>query len=38
MKRTRMSRRSSRRDFRKKTGIHGLNNLNPRIFRGGIHL
>lgn len=38
MKRTRMSRHSSRRDFRKKTGVHGLNNLNPRNFRGGIRL
>jgi len=38
MKRKTMSKDSSRKSFRKNTGIHGLNNLNPRKFRGGIRL
>lgn len=38
MYRKKMSRGKSRRDFRKKTGIHKMNSLNPRSFRGGIRL
>jgi len=38
MKRRAMSRRSSRKQFRKNTGVHSVNHLNPRSFRGGIRL
>lgn len=38
MKRKPMSKYSSRRVFRKNTGVNGLNRLNPRKFRGGIRL
>lgn len=30
--------KSSRRDFRRKSGIHPKNHLNPRKMRGGIRL
>lgn len=38
MKRKAMSKSHSRRSFRKATGIHRVNSLNPRKFRGGIRL
>lgn len=38
MKRKAMSNKHSRKDFKKKTGIHSVNKLNPRKFRGGIRL
>lgn len=38
MKRRSMSRNHSRKTFKKATGVHSVNNLNPRKFRGGIRL
>nr|QJB20815.1 MAG: hypothetical protein [Microvirus sp.] len=38
MKRKPMSKRASKRSFKKHTGIQKLNNLNPRAMRGGIRL
>lgn len=38
MKRKPMSRRSSRKVFKKNTGIHKLNSVNRNIMRGGIRL
>lgn len=38
MKRRPMSRKASKRSFRKNTGIHNKNSLNPRAMRGGIRL
>lgn len=38
MKRKPMSRQGSRKSFRKNTGVHKVNHLNPRKFRGGIRL
>lgn len=38
MKRKSMSRGHSRRVFKKNTGVHKANSLNPRKFRGGIRL
>lgn len=38
MKRKRMSRRSSRSDFRRKSGIHPKNNPHRVVMRGGIRL
>ncbi|UOF78311.1 putative DNA binding protein [Microviridae sp.] len=38
LKRKKMSSQNSRKDFKKKTGIHSVNKLNPRKFRGGIRL
>jgi len=38
MKRRALSKNKSRKVFRKNTGVHGLNNKNPRTFRGGIRL
>lgn len=38
MKRKPMSKSSSKRVFKKNTGIHKVNALNPRKFRGGIRL
>lgn len=38
MKRRIMSKGASRKVFRKNTGIHSVNKLNPRKFRGGIRL
>lgn len=38
MKRRPMGRRHSRKSFRKNTGVHRVNTLNPRKFRGGIRL
>lgn len=38
MKRRAMSRKHSKKTFRKATGIHKLNNANPRRMRGGIRL
>lgn len=38
MKRKPLSKHASRRSFRKNTGVHGMNHLNPRKFRGGIRL
>lgn len=38
MKRRPMSRQNSRRVFKKNTGVHKVNHLNPRKFRGGIRL
>lgn len=38
MRRKAMSFKHSRREFKKNTGVHSLNRLNPRRFRGGIRL
>jgi len=38
MKRKPMSRKSSKKVFKKNTGVHKVNKLNPRKFRGGIRL
>jgi len=38
MKRRPMSKAASRKVFRKNTGIHSANKLNPRKMRGGIRL
>jgi len=38
MRRKAMSHKGSRKAFRKNTGIHSVNTLNPRKFRGGIRL
>lgn len=38
MKRRPMSKRASKRSFKKNTGVQKLNNLNPRSMRGGIRL
>lgn len=38
MKRKRMSRRSSKSDFRRKSGIHPKNNPHKVVMRGGIRL
>jgi len=38
MKRRPMSKSASRKVFRKNTGIHKTNSLNPRKMRGGIRL
>lgn len=38
MKRRPMSRHQSRKSFKKATGVHKVNHLNPRRFRGGIRL
>lgn len=38
MKRRPMSKANSRKTFRKNTGVHVKNSLNPRAMRGGIRL
>lgn len=38
MKRKPMTKGRSRKVFKKNTGVHGVNRLNPRKFRGGIRL
>lgn len=38
MKRRKMSKSNSKRDFKKKTGTHVLNKAQPRTMRGGIRL
>ena len=38
MKRKSMGKKSSRKSFKKNTGVHKLNSANPRIMRGGIRL
>jgi hypothetical protein len=38
MRRRKLSRSSSKRMFKKNTGVQKLNRLNPRTFRGGIRL
>nr|QJB20849.1 MAG: hypothetical protein [Microvirus sp.] len=38
MKRKKMSRRQSKRDFRQKSGVHPKNNPHAKIMRGGIRL
>lgn len=38
MKRKPLSRKASQRSFRRASGIHGINKLNPRRMRGGIRL
>lgn len=38
MYRRRMSKSSSRRIFKKKTGVHKINHVNPKAARGGIRL
>jgi len=38
LKRKKMSAAGSRKHFRKNTGIHRVNGLNARSFRGGIRL
>lgn len=38
MKRRPMSRKSSKRNFKKNTGVHAMNHMNPRTQRGGIRL
>lgn len=37
-KRQRMSKSSSKRSFKKATGVQKMNSLNPRSMRGGIRL
>lgn len=38
MKRAKMSKNKSKKVFRSNTGIQKINNLNPRVMRGGIRL
>lgn len=38
MKRRQMSNKSSKRVFKKNTGVQKLNTVNPRAMRGGIRL
>lgn len=38
MKRRPMSRRGSKRHFKKNTGVQRMNSFNPRTMRGGIRL
>lgn len=38
MRRKRMSRRASKKNFKKNTGVQAMNNSNPRTMRGGIRL
>lgn len=38
MRRKKMSYGKSRRHFKKNTGVHKLNSVNPRRMRGGIRL
>lgn len=38
MRRKQMSRSHSKKSFKKATGVHKVNSLNPRRFRGGIRL
>lgn len=38
MRRRPMSRKGSKRHFRKNTGVQKMNHLNPRTMRGGIRL
>lgn len=38
MKRRPMSKRSSKRVFKKNTGVQKMNSMNPRSMRGGIRL
>lgn len=38
MKRRKMSNQESKRSFKKNTGVHKMNTMNPRNFRGGIRL
>lgn len=38
MKRKQMSKKASQVSFKKNTGVQKLNNMNPRIMRGGIRL
>lgn len=38
MQRRPMSRNKSRKVFKKNTGVHKMNSLNPRKMRGGIRL
>lgn len=38
MKRRQMSKKASKRVFKKNTGVQALNNINPRSMRGGIRL
>lgn len=38
MKRSKMSAKKSKANFKKHTGVQKMNTLNPRNFRGGIRL
>lgn len=38
MKRRPMNKKQSKRVFKKNTGVHTVNSLNPRRMRGGIRL
>jgi len=38
MKRRKMSAKSSKRVFKKNTGVQKMNSINPRSMRGGIRL
>ena len=38
MKRRPLSKKNSRRTFKKNTGVQRMNQLNPRTMRGGIRL
>jgi len=38
MKRRKMSNKSSKRTFKKNSGVQAMNNINPRTMRGGIRL
>jgi hypothetical protein len=38
MKRSKLKKSASRKIFKKNTGVHKVNHLNPRTMRGGIRL
>lgn len=38
MRRSKMSKKGSKRSFKKNTGTQRINNMNPRNMRGGIRL
>lgn len=38
MRRKPMNRQASERSFKKNTGVHSVNSVNPRRMRGGIRL
>lgn len=38
MKRRKMSRKESKKNFKKNTGVQSTNHLNPKNMRGGIRL
>jgi hypothetical protein len=38
MRRSKLGRRASKKIFKKATGVQRINNMNPRVMRGGIRL